>query len=137
MEASLFTKIIQKLKEDTKIIINVNSLNVEIIRNVSILNAYGNVIDVEEKTIGIEKVRLVPISNITIAKTADASFLEEKKYSLLVEYNSLIQEKDILIDSEKRCFEVQELNASTLTDDNGKKEAYKKNGVVIFKGLKQ
>ena len=61
MKASLFTKIIQNLKEDTKIIINVNSLNVEIIRNVSILNAYGNVIDVEEKTIGIEKVRLVPI----------------------------------------------------------------------------
>ena len=79
----------------------------------------------------------MPISNITIAKTADESFLEEKKYSLLVEYNSLIQEKDILIDSEKRCFEVQELNASTLTDDNGKKEAYKKSGVVIFKGLKQ
>ena len=56
---------------------------------------------------------------------------------MLVEYNSLIQEKDILIDNEKRCFEVQELNASTLTDDNGKKEAYKKSGVVIFKGLKQ
>lgn len=103
-------KDIERLRRDTQVIINENPSTVTIHRKVAVKED-GEIVKYEIKSIGSEKVRMIPTPQGAIRQlTKDGNYIEISKYLLITEYNSKIMKDDILEDDKDHFFRVSFIN---------------------------
>ena len=106
-------RIIRCLRKDTEHLIKTNPVECKILRREPIMED-GEVIDYKDLLIANETVRIVSISDSSVAiHDKSGNIVETFDYSLSTTWETKIKKDDIIIDSQNRTFRVGNLKMAT------------------------